>query len=387
MEGMIEERLQITLSGKIFSATEMPVRYVIHQGGTRSGKTYTIVYYLLLYAMKHNNARISIISESLPHLKRGVMRDIQQIISQHDWSVEENKTDHIYTFLNGSFIECFAADCDTKLRGSKRDILFINECNNISHFSFDELDVRTREKCILDYNPVSRFWVHDKLLPMLKETDYIFIKSTYRDNPHLSPAEVANIERRQSNAHWWKVYGEGETGTAEGVVFSNWEITDVLPGKLLGYGIDFGFVHSPTAVIQVNEYEGEIYVKEIVYGTGIGNDELLRQIQHKVDLNALAIADSAEPKSIEYLCRNGWKGLKPAIKGPDSVEFGLNLLLERKINVSKESVNLIKEFRNYVWDTNNDGVKLNIPVKEYDHGIDAIRYLVSYPKKKILAIA
>lgn len=266
--------------------------------------------------------------------------------------------------------------------------------------SFQQLDMRTRKRTILDYNPVSRFWVHDKLLPLLQEKDFVFVKSTYLDNTSLRAEEIANIERRRSNNNWWKVYGEGEVGNVEGTIFNNWKIAPPPPeggisaitgnppsegreaGTLLGYGIDFGFTHSPTAIVQVNEYEGELYARELLYKKGLHNDALLSFAEKHIDLNARAVADSAEPKTIAYLQSKGWKGLRPAIKGPDSVEHGINLLQDIKINVTADSLNLIKELREYMWDTDRDGNFIRTPVKENDHAIDALRYLYSYPRKQ-----
>ena len=404
-------------SEKLFDPTALPLRYVIHQGGTRSGKTYTIAYYLLAYAFKHPGTCISIVSESLPHLKRGVIRDLMQIIAKEGWkfAFEENKTDHIFTSAEGSMIECFAAESDSKLRGAKRDILFINECNNVSYHAFDELDVRTRQKTILDFNPVKPFWVHNKLIPMLKESEYVLVKSTYRDNEYLNESDINNIERRRVNETWWKVYGEGETGEYEGNVFTNWDIVGAdpgvcpslgehmgsimgehtgsiqgehtgspLPGKLLGYGVDFGFVRSATAVVQVNELEGEYYVKEIFYKTGAINDEVIEAVSTRIDLQKRAIADSADPRTIYDLQRKGWRGLQPAFKGPDSVRYGLKKMLDTKIHITADSKNLINEFQNYVWAKDPDGRQSDMPVKDYDDGIDAIRYLISAPPPRTL---
>jgi len=339
------------------------------------------------------------------------MRDFKRIISLEGWDalVTENKTDHHFK-IGASLIEFFSADADAKLRGARRDVLFINECNNISYEAFQQLDVRTRRQTILDFNPVRRFWVHDNLLPTLHTDEHIYCKSTYVDNQYLSPQEKQNIERRRTNLNWWKVYGEGEIGMAEGVVFSNWGIAAPLNPPIRGnsgvseeqplfslpygegrggavYGIDFGFTHSPTAIVQVWEQDGELYVHELLYRTGMQNDELFAFAQKHIDLDTLAVADSAEPKTIDYLYRKGWRGLKAASKGTDSVEFGINLLLDRKINVTAESVNLIKELRQYMWDTNKDGHFIRRPVKDFDHAIDALRYVYSYPKKKKLVFA
>ncbi|HTB07991.1 MAG TPA: terminase large subunit [Bacteroidia bacterium] len=416
---------------KLYKVNCLGKRYVVHQGGTGSGKTFSVLQYLSHYAALHQGKIISVVAETLPHLKRGAMRDFKRILQMSGWStwVQENKTDHRF-HVGSSVVEFFPADSEAKLRGARRDILFINECNNIDYESFQQLDVRTRCRTILDFNPVCRFWVHDKLLPELHEADHLFIKSTYADNVYLTPEEKQNIERRRNNTNWWKVYGEGEIGMQEGLIFQNWCITSLrgasdeaisvlklglprpteaglavtgvmnedspetnhsslityhsqqMPGHLLGYGIDFGFTHSPTAIVQVNEYNGELYVHELFYRSGAQNEELFAFAQKYIKLNALAIADSAEPKTVDYLYRKGWTGLKAALKGEDSVEFGINLLLERKINVTPESVNLIKELRQYMWDTNKDGAIIRRPIKDFDHAIDALRYIYSYPRKK-----
>ncbi len=383
-----------------YCANKSGKRYVIHQGGTGSGKTYSILQYLLNYAILNQGVIISVVAKTMPHLMRGALRDTKRILSANGWlnTVEENKTT-CSIYMGTSVIEFFSADEEAKLRGARRDILFINECNNIDYESFQQLDVRTRIRTILDYNPVRRFWVHNDLMPSLQESDYIFMQSTYKDNRFLTPQEVANIERRRHNENWWKVYGEGEIGNAEGLVFTNWTIIQCrddmhavstgspLPGTILGYGIDFGFTHSPTAIVQVNEYEGELYVRELFYKTGAQNDEIFAFTQKNIDLKELAVADSAEPKTIDYLYRKGWKGLFPCIKGEDSVEFGINMLFERKINVSRDSLNLIKEMEEYMWDTNKEGVSINRPVKMNDHAIDAMRYVYAYPPKKKLIMA
>ena len=376
------------LNEKLMAANTSERRYVIHQGGTGSGKTYAILQYLLSYAELNQGSLISVVSETLPHLKRGAIRDMKRIIHEIYEGAEiiENKSDH-YFKIGASIIEFFSADSAAKLRGARRDILFINECNNVDYESFQQLDVRTRKQTILDFNPVRRFWVHDDLLPLLAEKDFTFIKSTYRDNPYLTDEEKANIERRKGNANWWKVYGEGEVGIAEGLVFNNWEVAPPPPEGGAVYGIDFGFTHSPTAIVQVNEFNGELYVKELLYKTNMHNDEIFAFASAHLDLNAMAIADSAEPKTIDYLFQKGWRGIKAAVKGRDSVEFGINLLLDRKINVTPDSLNLIKELREYMWDTNHKGQFIHSPVKEHDHAIDALRYVVSYPKKRPLLFA
>ncbi len=387
---------------ELYNANNSGQRYVIHQGGTGSGKTYSIMQYLVDYCFHHENAVVSVVSKTLPHLQRGAMRDLKRILADNGWSanVKVTKTDFCYRF-GTSVIEFFPADDEAKLRGARRDILFINECNTVDYESFTQLDVRTRKYTLLDFNPVRRFWVHDELIPSLNDADYLFVKSTYKNNPFLTEAEKSNIERRRHNANWWKVYGEGEIGSAEGQVFTNWEIvqpqpslfkanlTDAelktyLPGSILGYGVDFGYSHSPTAIVQVNEFNGELYAHEWFYKTGVQNDRLISFVIKNIDVRKPAVADSASPQNIDYLRRNGWYWLSPASKGADSVEFGINLLLERKINVTSVSLNLIKELQQYMWETDENGKSTGRPVKESDHAIDAIRYLITYlPLKRV----
>ena len=313
-----------------------PKRYTISQGGSSSGKTYSILYYLITIAIKYPNLIISIVSESLPHLKRGAMRDFKNIIESEGFYpvFSENISSHTYTLPNKTIIEFFGAEDSDKLRGSRRDVLFINECNNVSYDCFTQLDIRTKRKVLMDFNPIKKFWVHDILMPQLttegetknRKPNFTFIQSTYKDNPFVGQEIIDGIERRKDNANWYKVFALGEIGEAQGLVFSNWDIVgNEMPGSIFGFGLDLGFVHSPSTLIQINEYEGELYMKEYFYKTGMSNDDIWNEVvKAKIDLTLNCIADNAEPKTIDYLHRKGWKGLKPSIKGPDSIDFGLN---------------------------------------------------------------
>jgi phage terminase large subunit len=409
------------VNDKIYEANNSHCRIVIHQGGTGSGKSFGNMQHNVTESYNNEGLKTSVVSESLPHLRRGCMADLRRIIKMENLcdEVTEIKSQNKFVFDNGSEIEFFGADESAKLRGPRRDILFINECNNVSWDVFQELDARTRIQTILDFNPVRRFWVHDQLIPMLEANaaaafnprmgaggngeagdnfplggqglrgnanmNYLFVKSTYKDNQFLTEQEIINIESRRYNPNWWRVYGEGEIGEYEGLIFTNWTIAPLPPeggDSLLGYGIDFGFSNSSTAIVQVNRYNGELYVKEILYGTGMLSGEIFNKIKNRIDLNAPAIADSAAAPTIAELYNKGWKGIKPCIKGPGSVEHGINALLEQKINVTAGSLNLIKEMREYMWDTGKDGKPLNVPLKTNDHAIDAMRYLVTYPEQK-----
>ena len=353
-------------------------RYVVNQGGTSSSKTYSVLQLLILIAMRKDNLLISIVAESLPHLKRGALRDFIKILEQEGIYSNElhNRSSNSFQ-IGGSTIEFFSADESSKLRGARRDILFINECNNIDKRAFDELAVRTKQTTFLDFNPVSEFWVHE----MINERqDVYFIKSTYKDNQYLDTNIVAEIEsRRHTDPYWWQVFGEGEIGILDGVVFNNWKVVDEIPAspkKVIG--LDFGYTNDPTSIIEVSYSDGEIYLNEVVYQTQLTNQMIAKIILQEEELKTnIIVCDSAEPKSIDELRLAGLRSI-PADKGADSIRNGIDLMKQYKINISKSSVNLIKEFRNYRWKQDKNGKSLNIPIDIFNHGIDASRYAITY---------
>jgi phage terminase large subunit len=340
------------------------------------------------------NSEISVVAESIPHLKRGALKDFLKIMQWTDNfnSNNFNKSNLTYKFTNGSYIEFFSADQPDKLRGARRDVLFINECNNITFESYQQLSIRTKKFIYLDYNPTNEFWVHTDLI---NDSNSDFIILTYKDNEALDPAIVKEIEKAKEKAktsaywdNWWKVYGLGQLGQLEGVIFENWQTIDSIPpeAKIIGYGLDFGYSNDPTALIAVYEYNGKIIADELIYSTGLLNSDIISLMKHEKRLPIWA--DSAEPKSIEEIRRSGWN-IKPVVKGADSITFGISVLQEREILVTKSSVNLIKELRAYSWDVDKTGKKLNIPCGP-DHSIDALRYFammalsIRKPRKLIL---
>jgi len=354
-------------------------RVRIVQGGTSSSKTFSIIPLLITYAIDNPFTEISIVSESIPHLKRGALKDFQKIMLMTDNYRDSyfNKSSLKYTFSNNSYIEFFSVDQPDKLRGARRDILFINECNNIDFESYQQLSVRTKKFIYLDYNPTNEFWVHSELK---NDIDSDFVVLTYKDNEALDPAIVREIEKAREKAqtssywaNWWNVYGLGQLGSLEGVVFPNWEQIDTIPqeAKFLGCGLDFGYSNDPTAMIGIYEYNGKIIADELIYSTSLLNSDIIRLM--KQDKRLPIWADSAEPKSIEEIRRAGFN-IKPVVKGADSINFGISVLQEKEILVTKSSTNLIKELRNYSWDTDKTGKKLNRPIDDYNHAIDAMRY-------------
>lgn len=312
------------------------------------------------------------------------MRDFFNILDKEGIYREKyhNKTDNTYK-INKSKIEFFSADSPDRLRGARRDILFMNECNNSNYEAFSQLDIRTRIRTYLDFNPVQQFWAHDRVVPLPETT---FIKSTYLDNEMLEPSIIRALENRKGDSNWWKVYGLGEVGTAEGLVFETVNLIDSLPTdvKWVAYGLDFGYSNDPTALIKVCFANGELWLDEVIYQNGLTNKDIADKMkQAGVGDYDEIIADSAEPKSIEEIRREGFRRIMPTQKGKDSILNGIDHIKKYPINVTKRSVNLIKEFRQYSWEKDNDGKFMNKPISGYDHGIDAIRYTVLIKLGKI----
>lgn len=353
------------------------------QGGTSAGKTIGILEVLIDKAQRDETPTItSIVSESFPHLKRGAMLDFLSIMQQHNYFQDKrwNKTDYTYTFETGSKIEFFSVDQPGKVRGPRRDRLFINEANNISYETFDQLEVRTKDFIIMDWNPVSEFWFYDKVA---NRDDCEHLILTYKDNESLDIRIIASIEQRRERKDWWKVYGEGLLGEVEGKIYTGWQIIDEIPfnARLERRGLDFGYTNDPSSIIDIYYYDGGYILDELCYQKGMSNKQIADVIKNAITPETLVIADSAEPKSIDDIKSYGINIL-PADKGPDSVRNGIQLVQGQKISVTKRSINLIKEYRNYLWEVDKDGKILNTPEHEFSHSMDAIRYgLTSIIKK------
>lgn len=373
--------LQRTTAQRKISKLRKRVRIV--QGGTSSSKTFSIIPLLIDYAIAKPKSEISIVSESIPHLRRGALKDFIKIMDwTHIFREEQfNRSTLRYDFTNGSYIEFFSADQSDKLRGARRDVLFVNECNNITFESYHQLAIRTRRFIYLDYNPTSEFWVHKELL---SDKDAEMIILTYKDNEALDSELVKEIEKARDRAkestywaNWWKVYGLGQIGVIDGVIFNNWQIVKQIPddAELLGYGLDFGFTNDPTALISVHKFNSELYIKELIYQTRLTNNDIVqRMIELGVDKYKDIIADSAEPKSIEDIYRGGFRNIYGAKKGADSIRNSIDKLQRYKINITESSTNLIKEFRGYVWTKDKNGNQTGEPIGINDHGIAALRY-------------
>mgnify|MGYP000936457071 FL=1 len=341
-------------------------------GGTAASKTFSIIMWLVDHAQSRPNKLISVVSETLPHLKRGAMRDFLNIMENHGYFKDNawNKSDFTYTFDSGSKIEFFSADQPAKVRGPRRDILFINEANNVPYETFVQLEIRTREVIWIDYNPVAEFWYYTEVAPNL---EHDFLTLTYKDNEALEPAVVKSIEARQYDKGWWRIYGEGQLGVAEGRIYKDWQLIDDIPheARLERYGLDFGYTNDPTGCVAVYYYNGGYILDEVIYQKGLSNKQIADVLGTLP--KALIMADSAEPKSIDELRLYGLNVLGSQ-KGQGSVLQGIQYVQGQRISVTKRSTNLVKEYRNYLWQTDRDGKIINEPSAIYNHALDAVRY-------------
>jgi phage terminase large subunit len=356
---------------------ELQKRIKIIQGGTSAGKTFGILPVLIDKCAREKGLEVSVVAETIPHLRRGALKDFLKIMRWTGRYVEDrfNATLLRYEFANGSSIEFFSADNASKLRGARRDILYINECNNVTFDAYLELSIRTKKEIYLDFNPANEFWVHKELKD---EPDADFIILTYKDNEALDESIVRQIEKNRDKAatssywaNWWRVYGLGEVGMLEGVIFDNWKEIDKIPddARLVGIGLDFGYTNDPTAAIEIYNWNGQRIVNEIVYRTGMLNSDIAKILPSSVTI----YADSSEPKSIDEIRRYG-KTIKGVTKGADSIRYGIDVMQRQSYLVTKQSTNLIKELRSYCWDVDKQGVRLKNPAGGNDHAIDALRY-------------
>ena len=364
-----------TTATKKVSKLKKRIRVV--QGGTSASKTVSIILWLIALAQSDKSPTLaSIVSESFPHLKRGAIRDFLSIMKEHRYFDDKrwNQSDFVYTFETGSQIEFFSADQPGKVRGPRRDRLFINEANNVPFETFEQLEVRTKDFIFLDYNPTNEFWVFTEVIGKREDAEYIVL--TYKDNEALSEEIVKSIESRQHRQGWWAVYGLGQLGEVEGRIFTGWQIIDDIPheARLERYGVDFGYTNDPTAVVAVYYYNGGYILDEITFQKGLSNKQIADILLNQ--RKGLVIADSAEPKSIDEIASYGVTIL-PTTKGPGSVLQRVQMAQDQQISVTKRSINIIKEYRNYLWETDKDGRIINEPEHTWSHSMDAFMYALS----------
>lgn len=363
-----------TATKKVF---QLKKRIRAIQGGTSASKTISILLVLIDLAQADQRTTLtSIVSESIPHLKRGAMRDFKNIMKlQGYWRDGSwNATDSIYTFETGSQIEFFSSDSSDKLRGARRDRLFINEANNVSFDAFEQLEVRTKELIFLDWNPTNEFWFYTDVLPKREDVDHLIL--TYKDNEALSPEIVASIEQRKNRKGWWLVYGLGQLGEVEGKIYKDWQIIDDIPheARLVRHWVDFGYSNDPSSIGSLYYYNGGYIAEQHAHKKGMTNKQIADVLVNLQE--ALTIADSAEPKSIDEIASYGVTIL-PAEKGPGSVNAGIQFVQEQRMSMTKSSYDVIREYRNYLWKTDKDGRILNVPEHDYSHSMDGIRYALN----------
>jgi phage terminase large subunit len=350
----------------------------IFQGGTRSGKTYAICQYLIHLLLSEEDGKvITIARKTLPAVKSSVFRDFMSILDQvgilHNGYL--NKSEMIYYYKNHK-CEFISVDEPQKIRGRKRDILFVNEGNELSFEDFRQLIMRTSQQVILDFNPSDPIhWIYDEL--MTRDDSETFI-STYKDNAFLEKQIVDEIERlKDKDEQYWSVYGEGKRATfAEGMVFNNWEwinYEDFPETDDIFLGLDFGYTNDPTAIVELRKKNDKIYIKEICYKTGMTNQDIANFLKANNYSETIIYCDSAEPKSIDEL-RSAGIMAKPSIKGQGSIAAGISLIKEYYIYACNVSKNLKNEYQFYIWEELKDGTKTNKPRDKFNHLIDALRY-------------
>lgn len=352
-------------------------RVFVNQGGTSSGKTYTIIQLLFVKAITERGIVVTVCGQDLPNLKVGALRDAKTIIGKSEWMGKfftVHEASSTITALNGSIIEFKSYENEQDAKSGKRDYLFINEANGIPYNVYWQLAIRTRKRVYIDYNPSARFWVHDEVVG---REGVKFIISDHRGNPFLTMGEHERIENI-SDPELWKVYARGLTGKLTGVVLTNWDIVDRLPPssewRMDGYGLDFGFTNDPTALEHVVLAHGELWVDEVIYTTGLTNPDIVQMAKEAgLTRHNQIIADSAEPKSIAEI-HNGGLWIVGAQKGSDGITVGLDILRRFRIHFTRRSSGIIENAKTYQWKRDRDGRQTNTPQDGNDHGIDAIRY-------------
>lgn len=357
---------------------KMTARKKVIQGGTSAGKTYGIIPILIDKAIKNQRIKITVVAETLPAVKEGALDIFKQVMYDTNRWIEDNwnASSLTYTFGSGSRIQFKSYDSVGKAKSSgKRDILFLNEANHIAFDIADALMIRSKETWI-DFNPDNEFWVHTEVLP---EHNSEFLLLTYYDNEACPKETLEDLELKKQKAltseywaNWCRVYIDGEIGNLEGVIFDNWKTIDEIPkeARLLGYGLDFGYSNDPTSIVEVYLYNGQRILNEICYQKGLSNSQIAKYITTKLP----CYCDSAEPKSIDELKSYGIRAYA-VTKGSDSINFGIQVMQEQNYLVTSKSVNLTKELRKYAWDKDKKtNEKLNKPIDNYNHAIDATRY-------------
>ncbi len=380
---MNNSNIEITTAlKKILKIQELGGRKKVIQGGTSASKTFSILLALINQATKNDMLEISVVSESIPHLRRGAIKDFLKLMMMTGRYRDShwNRSSLKYTFTNGSYIEFFSVEQPDKLRGARRTVLYVNEANNVPFEAYNQLAIRTSGDIWIDFNPTANFWPHTEVVG---NDDADFITLTYLDNEALPDTIVADIESARDKAkestywsNWWKVYGLGQVGSLDGVCIPDWKEIDLpTEARLLCYGMDFGYSNDPTTLIGLYKYNDSYIFDEVIYQKKMLNSDISDLFKAK-GIRDMVYADSAEPKSIAELKTYGHQVL-PCTKGKDSIVYGINLINQNKIFVTRSSKNLIKELQSYTWMKDREGNTINKPIDAFNHCIDAARYAIT----------
>lgn len=373
---------QLTTAVKKISKLSKRIRAI--SGGTGAAKTAGILQWHIDYAQTHKGEVMDIVSESYPHLDIGVIAEFKRIMQGHNYWEDKRwngGAPRSYTFETGTVIQFITFDSVGKAHGPRRDVLYLNEANNLSWFIVEQLITRTKKIIFMDWNPSEDFWFDEEILNKRADVDFMgdggnYPPLTFLDNEGLDDGQKNEILARKNNPNWWRVYGLGLKGQLEGKIYTNWQIVDEIPheARLERYGLDFGYTNDPTAIVGVYYYNGGYILDEVTFQKGLSNKQIADIIlNHR---KGLVIADSAEPKSIDEI-RSYGINIQPTVKGKDSIKNGIQVVQDQQISVTKRSVNVIKEYRNYLWQTDRDGRVLNEPEPLWDHAMDAIRYAIT----------
>lgn len=380
-KGQIKEFCNI----QFYQTLSSKSRIKVHQGGTRSGKTYSICQYLIYKLITTDKPlTISIVRKTLPALKRSVLRDFISIAIKLGvyYKGEHNKSESVFSY-NGSMVQFISTDDPQKIRGAKHDICFLNEANELNYEDFRQLNMRTVGEMIIDFNPSDPIhWLYNEVI---ERDDCDLFITTYKDNKFL-PSELVNeIERiRERDPDYWRVYGEGQRAQfSNRQIFTNWKyipLSDFPEFDDTVIGIDFGFTNDELAILEVGKIKDRLYVNELMYKKEMTNRDIANFLKSINKDDVLAYCDSAEPKSIVELRQMGILA-KGAIKGPGSINAGISLIKEHEVFISNESLNLKREQHTYYWQQLKDETIINKPIDSNNHLMDSLRYAV-YSKYK-----
>lgn len=373
--------MKIQAARKVYRNIDMGIQQgksvISAQGSSRSAKTVTILIYLIEYILRHNNVRLSVVRKTLPALRGSVLIDFKDVLNRMDiWDNKQfNKTELIYKFSNGSWVEFFSTDDEQKIRGRKRGILFVNEANEVSYLEWQQLVMRTTLFAVLDYNPSfsEDHWIEQ----LNNDPDTYHFISTYKDNPFLEQKIIDDIEKlRDRNKSLWTVYGLGLRAVIEGRIFEDYEIVDEIPEHIRKrwVGMDFGYTNDPTAILNVAINGDDLYLDEICYRTRMLTNDIIKVLKAECQ-NKKIISESADPRLIDEIYNAGLN-IHAVEKFQGSINAGLAKMKEYNIKITKRSVNVKKEFDNYVYDQDKEGRYLNQPVDEFNHAIDGARYVI-----------